>query len=355
MEAAPMQRSEDRYGGHMTKLARRRWWLGLLAVGALQVASAAHATNSKAELEAVRRDLLVWWPGEYDTWPQVELERRYGAPPDGEHDRQYRVFRRVDVPHIGAHVIYGQVHVGGRDGPIIPGQQVLYKIELDAGRGAVVVQGRRIKDGPNHQLKDHTPEKLRSIAIDPDFGGNCDFVWRRHGSQLVGKLADLGSNNDTCTMISKLSGQKMTWDAEWVLTPTELWVFDNGYLHDQNDPNKKPRMFAGRADLTHRRMYKGQPYVCREGATQHEVYDTGGEWRSKFAGQPVTYRLARRFDAGADGVGLVERLTLAAWPGEGADPAANSVAIAVLPRREGTLELRGAGARVACKPVRSSQ
>lgn len=45
----------------------------LVLVGRWQQASAG---NSKPELQAVIGDLLTWWPGEYDSLAQVELERQ---------------------------------------------------------------------------------------------------------------------------------------------------------------------------------------------------------------------------------------------------------------------------------------
>jgi len=44
----------------------------------------------------------------------------------------------------------------------------------------------------------------------------------------------------------------MTWDAEWVLNPDELWIYDNGYLDGT-------RLFQGRADRTHIRLTKIRP------------------------------------------------------------------------------------------------
>jgi hypothetical protein len=49
---------------------------------------------------------------------------------------------------------------------------------------------------------------------------------RRHGDQLRGILGDDGK----CSMVSRVSGLKMSFDAEWILNPRELWVFDNDAL-----------------------------------------------------------------------------------------------------------------------------
>ncbi len=229
-------------------------------------APAAHATNSGPELQGVLRDLLAWWPGEYDTQPQVQLERSLGAPPDGEHDRQYREFTRVDVPHLGQNVIYGEVRSGGPDGALIKGQQVMYIITIDSVRQVVNVTGRRIKGGPEFERVYRDPEKLRRVELDPAYGGNCDFRFRRYGPVLRGVLANSGGDNRACTMVSRNSGQTMTWDADWMIGPDELWVFDNGYLLDPARPTQPGRLFSGREDMTHERLYRIRRFSCRSEA-----------------------------------------------------------------------------------------
>ena len=211
----------------------------------------ATATNSEPELEWVMARLLDWLPGEYTTAPQLETEREFGPPPDGMHPDWYRVFARVDVPHIGEHVIYGELRVGGKDKLILPGTQVLYIVTLATELGAVSVSGRRVKDPEQFESAHLDPEKLSKIEIDPEYGGNCDFRWRKHGQQIVGRLAqpDEPFIDGSCSMVSKRSGIAMTWDAEWVLNPEELWIYDNGYLEDGS-------LFQGREDRTHIRLTK---------------------------------------------------------------------------------------------------
>ncbi|MDG2243569.1 MAG: hypothetical protein P8L66_08740 [Rhodospirillaceae bacterium] len=218
---------------------------------ALLLATPVSATNSKPELAKVLEDLLAWLPGEYTSIPQVYLERALGAPPDGEHEIYYRVFAEIDAPHLAEHVIYTQIRLDGDDGTIFPGQQQAFLISMDEENSRVSISGRRIKD-PEKYVDAHLhPEMWSTIAPDPDFGGNCTFNWRRHGKQLRGLLGDHGQ----CTMVSKRSDQEMTWDAEWILNPDQLWIYDNGTLADGT-------LFAGREDRTHLRLSKAQRYEC---------------------------------------------------------------------------------------------
>jgi hypothetical protein len=220
------------------------------------------------ELLQVLRDVSAWIPGNYDSMPQIAYERANGAPPDGEHSHQYRVFARIDAPHLGEHVFYSQIRAGGSDGPII--QQVLFLTELDEENNGVTFNGRRIKD-PDDYVDAHLhPDMWAAIGPDPRFGGNCNFYWRRHGTLLKGTM-----NDGTCTMMSR-DNQQMTWHTEWVLSPTELWVYDNGYYDDGS-------LVTGRYDKSHLRLYKENTFSCmvtiqENGAatkTVKEVHDRG--------------------------------------------------------------------------------
>lgn len=262
---------------------------------------ASQATNTPPELERVMSDLLEWLPGEYSSRPQRYLEDEHGSAEEGEHDDWYRIFARVDVPHIGENVIYGQMHIGNKDALIVPGTQVLYIVEMDAEHRAVNVSGRRIANGEDYAFAHLDPEKLKTIALDPNTGGNCDFRWRRHGNQLVGRLAepDEAPIDGTCTMTSKVSGVTMTWDAEWVLTTDQLWIFDNGYIEGE--------LFIGREDLTHTRLYKARFFDCnvrlddrgQVSAFELPMHDRGDEQALGETG--LTLRLLRGPMAGPDG------------------------------------------------------
>lgn len=204
--------------------------------------------STSADLKQVLNDVAVWIPGAYDSAPQIAYERLSGLPQDGEHERQYRIFARIDAPHLGEYVFYSQTRAGGIDGPII--QQVVFLTEIDEKNQGMKFNGRRIKDAENYIDAEKHPEKWATIGPDPKFGGNCDFFWRRHGSLLKGTL-----NDGTCSMTSRNTNQKMTWHTEWVLGPSELWVLDNGYYDDGS-------LVTGRSDKSHLRLYKANQFSC---------------------------------------------------------------------------------------------
>jgi hypothetical protein len=298
------------------------------------------ATNSKAELQQVMQDLLAWLPGDYSSQGQLDMERRLGAPPDGPHEHRYHVLAPIHAPQISQHVIYGQLHAGGPDGAIIPGTQIAYIVELDEDNMTVNVNGRRIANGEDFENVHLDPARQREIKLDPATGGNCDFRWRRHGRQITGHLRnkqDTEAETDgTCTMVSKVSGLKMTWDAEWILNEEELWIYDNGYLEDG-------QLFIGREDKTHERRFRVHEYQCNitsDGVTSSLRVGDGGATTATAAMGKMT--LLRSFWP-APGGGLEARLALRLLSSDGGIAAEQ-----LAPAAAGRVTLQVADGRIDC-------
>ena len=319
----------------------RIWRCSLLACLCALYSLSAAATNSRAELEQVMQDLLAWLPGEYSSVPQLDMERRLGMPPDGPHEHRYHIFARIDAPHIGEHVVYGQLHAGGPDGPIIPGTQIAYIVALDEEHMTVTVNGRRIANGEDFEFVHMDPARQQHITLDPETGGNCDFRWRRHGRQITGYLRNIGeTEQDTdgmCTMVSKVSGLQMTWHAEWILNDEELWIYDNGYLEDG-------QLFIGREDKTHARRTRVGKFDCQVGGRDEARAVVLGD-----GGNPVTVaglgelRLLKSHWP-ASGGGLEQRLSLSVLDADG-----TVVAEAQEAASSNRVTLEVAGSSVACQ------
>lgn len=201
----------------------------------------AAATNSRPELEQVMHDLLVWLPGEYSTYPQLYLERRAGAMPEGEHGDWYRIFGRIDAPQIAPVVIYGELRSGGPEGALAAGQPVLYVLAVDAAQRAVELSSRRLRDAGRLKAVLARPALWSKLAVEPQGNDDCSFLWRRYGAQLRGTPAESGCGGQP----PGGAAQRPRADLEWLLDPEELWVLE-----------------AGRRDRTHARFYKARRFDC---------------------------------------------------------------------------------------------
>jgi hypothetical protein len=322
----------------------------LLVIAALAASDATcgpRYENTRAELEAMLEDMIAWWPGVWDSYPQIHLERTTRVPPEGEHDHWHRTFARIDAPQIGEIVFYGQINLGGRDGQLLPGSQILYKVHIDEQRGVISVMGQ----GPVE------PEKFRNLHDHPELWGQvrmrdpasvkCDFVWHRSGTQLVGVLSAPTEERrkygpGTCTYVSERTGKEFYADAQWVLSPEELWLYDINTMDG--------RLFIGREDRTHIKLYRARPYTCElrdaGGRRRLDAYDRGFQAAARGQdGREYQLMLLRAYFPAADGRGLDDRLRILLQDAQ----SGQSVAQADGAPKAEVIGLRAAGVNVSCR------
>jgi hypothetical protein len=283
-----------------------------LALLTSQAPAAPNYDLTRMELEAVMEDLIAWLPGEWNSAPQIEYERTVRVPVEGEHDHWHRSFARIQAPQIGEVVFYGQINVEHRDGALVPGSQILYKAWIDEQRGVVVINGQGPAEPEKYVDLHKHPQLWNQVKMrDPD-AVRCDFIWRRDADQIVGVLD--GKNTETrkhgpgtCSYISARTGKEFYADAEWVLTPETLWLYDINTMGG--------RVFIGREDRTHVRLQRARDYRCRvrdaAGSRTLEAYDRGfsAEVTARDGGK-LQVRLLRAHYAAADQYGLDDRLRL---------------------------------------------
>ena len=163
--------------------------LGALVLSPLTLQAAPGYDQSRQDLEWVMEYLITWFPGVWDSTPQVWFERNIRMPEDeGEHEHWHRTFARIDAPQIGDVVFYGQINVGGRDGPIIGGSQVLYHAVIDDELGAVNIFGQGPLDPEKYENLHEHPELWGEVQFRERRALNCDWLWRRDGDQVFGVL-----------------------------------------------------------------------------------------------------------------------------------------------------------------------
>ena len=301
----------------------------------------------RAQLESVMEDLKAWLPGAWDSYPQVWYERNVTLPEEGEHEHWHRTFALIDAPQVGDVVFYGQINIGGRDGPLMPRSEIVYKVYIDEARGVVVMNGQPPSDvGRFANLQDH-PELWSEVRMRDPSALNCDFIWRRDGEQLMAVLEGKTEERrkygpGTCSYISS-SGAEFFGDAEWVLTPDELWVYDTNKLRGVQ--------FIGRKDLTHTRLYRARPYRCelRMGADEPfavlDAHDRGfAATFSTADDETLQVQLLRAWFPGAAGTGLDDelRLTLSEVA------SGQRLATATAAPRAARIELSDSGISITC-------
>lgn len=291
-------------------------WRGLIAgvmfFATTQTQAAPGYDQGRDDLEWVMEYLIKWFPGAWDSGPQVWFEDNIRMPTEeGEHEHWHRTFARIDAPQIGEVVFYGQINVGGRDGAIIGGSQVLYHAVIDESLGAVNLFGQGPLDPEKFENLNQRPELWSKVQFREREALNCDWIWRRDGDQVFGVLQ--GNTPDkqvygpgTCSFTSKRTGEEFRADAEWVLTPEQLWLYDNNWSAGM--------LFLGREDQTHIRLHRARPYTCEiEAGGEFEAasHDRGHVIDFETAqGRPLEAMLLRAEYPAADGFGRDDRLRL---------------------------------------------
>ena len=276
------------------------------------IAAAPGYDQGRGDLEWVMEYLVEWFPGVWDSYPQVWYEENVRMPSqEGEHEHWHRTFARIDAPQVGEYVFYGQINNGGRDGPIIGGSQVLYHAVIDEELGAVNIFGQGPSDPEKYENLHEKPELWGEVQFREREALNCDWLWRRDGNQVFGVLQ--GNTPDkqeygpgTCAFISQRTGEEFRADAEWVLTPDQLWLYDNNW--------SAGFLFLGREDQTHIRLHRAAPYVCQieaVGETESLGHDRGHKMAVETRdGQVLEALLLRAEYPAADGFGRDDRLRL---------------------------------------------
>lgn len=297
----------------------------------------------RKQLEQVLQDIIAWLPGAWDSYPQVYYEKTVAMPKEGPHEHWHRTFARIDAPQIGDVVFYGQINADGRDGPIVAGSQVLYKVYIDEKLGAVNVLGQGPLNPEAFENLHERPELWGKVQMREPGALNCDWLWRRDGSQVFGVLQ--GNTPDkqkfgpgTCAFVSKRSGAEFRADAEWVLTPDVLWLYDNNWMADQ--------LFLGRNDRTHTKLYRTAPYECRvkdaAGARSVAGHDRGFKVALSSPGGDRREAMLLRAEYPAE-TGVSDRLKLMISDAAGAT-LGSSEAVPLAAK----ISARGGGVEVSC-------
>jgi hypothetical protein len=302
---------------------------------------------SRPELESVLEDLVAWWPGEWSSYPQIHLERTVRMPAEGEHENWYRTFARIDAPQIGPHVFYGQINVGGRDGPLLGRSQVLYVAQIDESRQAVVIRGQPIEAPESYVNLQDRPQLWATVRQRDPSSIKCDFLWRRSGRQLIGLLEGPTVERrkygaGSCNYLTGAGNVEFVANSEWILSPDELWIFDVNMVAGQR--------FIGRQDLTHTRLYRASPYECTiQGATgvrRFAAHDRGYSTAiSEQAKAENRMTLLRAWRPAASGFGLIDEMRLTISSGDGVGPVAEARAAP----RATSIELDYGSLRAVCR------
>jgi hypothetical protein len=149
-------------------------------------------------------DLASLLEGEFTTEP-ASMDRAAGPPPPGP--VYYDLAKRVEVPALGADVVYSELRENGPQGKII--RQRLYALKLDADGGKIVMKSYSFANKADLAGSQNIATPL--AKLDPadlqEQPAGCSIEWRKTDAGFEGaippgscKAASPASSSSTAVM-----------------------------------------------------------------------------------------------------------------------------------------------------------
>lgn len=176
--------------------------MGKRMFGALIVSMYALSASALSEQDLqVQLDLLMsWWPGDYDNNEQIVRQSGGGlsAPVYEPHFRLHAIYRRVEIPALGNHVLYVEEYKNNEPENLY--RIRLYSLGIDTESGAIRVKLHAFPDQMNWIGAHQHPERLGALNRQQlrAFSDACDVLLNYEGGQFTG-----GMQRRACRMRSE--------------------------------------------------------------------------------------------------------------------------------------------------------
>ncbi len=242
----------------------------LLALLGILIQASVSVSAQPQKITPLEKDLnflLEWFPGRFDNSLQVFWEPQLEVPEEDRHYRRHSIFRRVDLPKFGDHVLYAEQYRDGDPDAIY--RQRLYVFSVDETEGAIRLQIHIPKN----------PDRLKGAYRDPDLlkrlrptatrvVEGCDVLWRRQANQFIGHVGD-----GTCRFWSQQFGKDIVLDESLILTENELWLADRGL-------DEAGEYVFGMKGETPSKLRRVRPFECWAAILRGAAHGDSGEGQS---------------------------------------------------------------------------
>lgn len=224
----------------------------LVCLATLWPAATAQAQTPTKD-DVLRRDfteMLQWFEGEYDNMEQVYFDELMEVGPDEQHERIHSIFKRADLPGVGADTFYVQQYSDNDPAKVY--RQRIYSFMPDYERRAIALRILSFKDAAAALDAHIDPTKLDGLGPDDltAMPEGCTVYWRRQANQFIG-LMDQGA----CRIMSQRSGKELIIEDDLVLTEREIWIQDRATDVDGN------YVFGNKAGVPHK-LHKQSLFTC---------------------------------------------------------------------------------------------
>lgn len=190
--------------------------------------------------DSVDRDLetlVRWVQGTYSNQMQID-----SGELDADTDLLFPIFKKIDVPAFGKHVIYLQWPIGAPDGRLQ--RQRIWSFAR--GPNGLTMDFFTLKE-PEQWLNAHlNPDKVRGMTRDDviAYPKTCLLPVTREGDMFVMRIPS------TCTIVSQGTATTMTLESETTITKNKMTYREAGYRPDGTRVFKVP----GKAQYDFRKL-----------------------------------------------------------------------------------------------------
>ena len=191
------------------------------------IAGVAHAATLAENLTAERVTLLNWVQGSFSNARQTREGTNAladkPATADAAPDLLFPIFKKIDVPALGAHVVYLQWPMGSPEGKLQ--RQRIWVFADDPARNAIMMKFYTLKE-PQKWLNAHLePGKVRAMtAADViPYPPACDLPFRRHGDVFLGEIP-----RGDCKIVSQETKTSMTINGRIIVSKNQVWYNESG-------------------------------------------------------------------------------------------------------------------------------
>jgi hypothetical protein len=159
-----------------------------VVVGLLAMSAATSQADTQADLERQLQLLMDWWPGEYDNHEQIVRQSGGGLskPVYAPHFRVHAHYLRVELPELGAHVLYAEEYKNGVPADLHLAR--LYSVAIDQDARALRVKPHDPPAGADLAGAHGDPARVEALAAGTLRTGPeaCDLLLRFEGGQFRG-------------------------------------------------------------------------------------------------------------------------------------------------------------------------
>ncbi len=192
-------------------------------------------SQSKTEAIFVLQDIRGWFPGIYDTEPQIFLENAFGAGEGGPHERMYLKVSSTEQTSLGQAVFLTEWHDGAKAAPVK--RRELWAFSVDEN-----LRGVTMKRFPVSPRGDFSVGSVADILVNSEIGEAlpCPVLWFRGQSAVHAEPIDLACDGSL---------------HELTLGEEGLWLLNKATIAAGS-------LVSGRTDRIHTKFFRAREMEC---------------------------------------------------------------------------------------------